>query len=321
MIAETAVPLPGPAEAPRAPVEVHLEVQRVRQTFLVVANPMAGRRLATLAGRVVAALRHRGATVRQAALSFPFTSADLRPEPNEAVIACGGDGTLRAIGAALGSSDVPVGIVPSGTANVMAHELGLPRHPAAIADLLLEGPVARLAGAEANGQPFFLMAGVGFDAAVMHSLDAGLKRRVGQAAVAWPVLRTLSAPAPRLEVEIDGARHAAASVIVARARSYAGRYVLVPGGGLHRSGLHAVLLKSESRRARLRQLAALGLGRLERDADVMILPAERVSVRAATPVPVQLDGDPAGATPLEIRAGGPAMSLIVPPAFLERCES
>jgi diacylglycerol kinase family enzyme len=152
----------------------------------------------------------------------------------------------------------------------------------------------------------------------MRALDAALKQRIGKAAFAWPLLSTLAAPAPRLAVEIDGAAHEAASIVIARARSYAGRYVLVPRAGLHRPGLHVVLLRSQSRRARLRQLVALARGRLEGDRDVTIVPAERVIVRAEMPVPVQLDGDPAGTTPLDVRAGGPCLNLIVPPAFLQR---
>ena len=288
----------------------------MRRRFLLVSNPTAGRRRATLAERVLAELERRGAEIERGPGAFPFANLRDRIGQNDAVIACGGDGTLRAVGAALGAADVPVGLVPAGTANVMAHELGLPRDPAFIADLLLHAPAARLEGAEANGQAFFLMAGVGFDGAVMRGLDTALKRRIGKAAFAWPLLSTLAAPAPRLAVEIDGTAHEAASIIIARARSYAGRYVLVPRAGLHRPGLHVVLLRSQSRRARLRQLVALARGRLERDRDVMIVPAERVVVRVEMPVPVQLDGDPAGTTPLDVRTGGPRLNLIVPPAFL-----
>jgi diacylglycerol kinase family enzyme len=292
----------------------------VRHRFLLVANPTAGPRRARLGSRVVAALQARGASVERAPPYAPGTDAVLRAaaEEHDAVIACGGDGTVRALAAALGPADVPIGIVPAGTGNVLAHELGLPRDAEALADLLLGGPVAHLEGAEANGEAFFLMAGVGFDGAVMLGLDTSLKRRIGKAAFAWPLLGALTAPAPRLEVEVDGVSHRAVSVIATRARAYAGRFVLVSSAGLRRPGLHVGLLRSESRRARLRQLLALARGDFERDADVTILTGRRVIVRAAAPVPVQLDGDPAGATPLDVRAGGPHLNLIVPPAFLQR---
>lgn len=285
-----------------------------------MANPTAGRRRQTLGSRVIADLEARGATVEQAPPGVPDASPALRAavDRHDAVIACGGDGTLRAIAAALGPASIPIGLVPAGTGNVMAHELGLPYEPRALADLLLGGPVARLEGAAANGVPFFLMAGVGFDATVMRALNTSFKRRAGKVAFAAPLLSTLAAPAPRLELDIDGARYRAASAVITRARHYGGGFLLLSRAGLHRPGLHVVLLLSEGRGTRLRQLVALARGRLEHDADVKVLPADRVTVGSETPVPVQLDGDPTGTTPLEVRSGGPSLDLIVPPAFLQR---
>jgi diacylglycerol kinase family enzyme len=65
----------------------------------------------------------------------------------------------------------------------------------------------------------------------------------------------------------------------------------------------------------VRQLTALVAGRLAADRDTCVLPCHRVSVRSAAPVSVQIDGDPFGTTPLDVREGGADLRLIVPPRY------
>ena len=81
---------------------------------------------------------------------------------------------------------MPLGIIPVGTGNVLAHEIGLARTADAIARMLLEGPVAKVACAQANGEPFLLMVGAGFDARVVAALDQRLKSRPRQGGLRRP---------------------------------------------------------------------------------------------------------------------------------------
>jgi diacylglycerol kinase family enzyme len=289
-----------------------------RRRFLLVHNLTAGVKGGSVVPKVVASLEARGAMVDMAA-PREDNGADVRPlsvAGYDAVIAAGGDGTIRAISAQVGG--LPVGIIPAGTGNVLATEIGLSRSADAIADVLTRGPVIEIEGAHANGAPFFLMAGAGFDGAVVHALDVGLKRRIGKAAYALPALRTLFTRPVPLEVTVDGAAHSARWVVVTKASRYGGSFVISREAGVLNPGLRAVLFKSHSRIVLLRQLLALAAGTLEREQSVDILPCRHVTVDGPVLVPVQIDGDDFGFTPLVVEAGGPLLRLIVPPEFAAR---
>ena len=278
-------------------------------------NPAAGVKGGSIVRKVVAALEAQGATVD---IAEPREEGDAGTSPlavagYDAVIAAGGDGTIRALSAAVGG--LPVGIIPAGTGNVLATEIGLSRSAAAIADVLVRGPDIEIEGGYANGAPFFLMAGAGFDGAVVHALDVGLKRRIGKAAYTLPALRTLLTRPVPLEVTVDGAAHAARWVVVTKASRYGGSFVISRESGVLKPGLRAVLFKSHSRLVLLRQLLALAAGKLESEAGVDILPCRHVTVDGPVLVPVQIDGDDFGFTPLVVEAGGPRLRLIVPTEF------
>jgi YegS/Rv2252/BmrU family lipid kinase len=293
----------------------------MRRRFFLIANPGAGVSGAPLVDEVMRALVSRGATVERttaASLKAATLSAREAAESGryEAVVAAGGDGTIRHVAAALIGTDTPLGIIPVGTGNVLAHEIGLPATPAAVSSALLDGPVSTVACAEANGETFLLMVGAGFDARVLSSLDQRLKSRVGKMAYAGPLLGALIRSADTLNVTIDGQHRTASWVVIANARHYGGHFVLAPRTGILERGLEAILFKSRSRAVLLGQLMSLAAGRLEprsvHGGDVEMLRCSRVSVTAHDAIPTQIDGDVLGTTPLEISAGTAELRLIVP---------
>lgn len=288
----------------------------MRRRFLLVFNPIAGVAGSRLIDRVVAALEATGAQIVRAGpgASGPDLS-ELDRSPFDAVIAAGGDGTFRAIAGAIGTR-LPIGILPMGTGNVLACEIGLPRRsPRKLAEVLSTGPVVEIEGARANGEPFFLMAGAGFDGDVIARLDTRLKQRVGKAAYVRPVLGALRVAQAPLAVEIDGEHHEAGWVVAANCRSYGGSFLLAHGASIVEPGLVAVLFKSSSRLVRVRQLLALGAGQLRRDPSVEMIPMRRLRLDCSVPRAVEIDGDFFAPTPLDIAAGGPKARLIVPKGF------
>lgn len=297
----------------------------MRRRFFLVTNPAAGVAGIALVEKVVAALEQSGAIVTRAAQgSLPDARAAARDAAAsrtfDAVVAAGGDGTIRQVACALMGSSTPLGIIPVGTGNVLANEIGLSADPKVLAAILRGGQRVRVACAEANGEPFLLMAGAGFDARVLARLDQRWKSRVGKLAYCGSVLAALARPLDSLRVVIDGRPYSACWAVITNARCYAGRFVLTRRAGIARRGLEAVLFRAESRRALAAQLLSLAAGRLDRrargSADVAIVSCLKANITSGQAVPTQLDGDPFGTTPLAVDAGSGEVALIVPGAAI-----
>ncbi len=292
----------------------------MRSRFLLVFNPTAGPSGRSLLANVRASLESKGASVT------PYTPGETRvPSPGEvrdrgyeAVIAAGGDGTVRELARALTGSGIPLGYIPMGTGNVLAHEIGLPRGAEPIANVLISGPVVNVEGARANGELIFLMAGAGFDGDVIRQLNIGWKRRVGKLAYPAPVLRTLTRPLPKLHVEVDGRPFEANWVVIANAKHYGGAFVLAPDADMRSGELTAILVRAPTRARLLQRLIMLPAGRLTRQRDVISMRCRRAVIRSEHPVATQVDGDPFGVTPLDVEAGGAPFRLIVPEGYARR---
>ncbi len=296
--------------------------------LLLIVNPTAGRRRRGLAEAVAARVRAAGWTVdvvqTQAAGDARrlAETCDARRYPVIAV--AGGDGTINEVinGLAGRSDETPaVGIVPLGTANVLAHELGLGFSAAAVARTVTAGRALSVQPGEAvNGTEtrcFSLMAGAGFDAKVVAGVSAPLKRRLGRAAYVWRSLIEAQRYRPvRYQVEIDGVCHEASSVIVTRSRHYAGPYVVAPGAALGKPLLHACLFERWGRSHAFRYGLALLLGRLPRIAGYRVVAGRTVRVSVLSDAgerreqPVQIDGDNALTLPVSIGLSGGSVRLL-----------
>ncbi len=292
----------------------------MRRRFLLLHNPVAGLRRHRLVRRVVRELEECGAEVVMLRLwglgqNLPQEALAqiVHFDRFDAVIAAGGDGTVRALAKALGSdTDVPIGVIPAGTGNVLARELPLPSTPHAIAQTLLNGPVVKVPCAMAGDEPFFLMAGIGFDGEIISDLNVELKRRIGKLAYVWPVLHALFRRPVSFEVLIDGTSHQASWVVVAKSSRYAGGFVIARQARVTDAHLTAILFEAKTRRGRLMEMIALGLGQQHRLTGVNILACSKLEF-VDPGFAVQIDGDVAGSTPVDVHLGGNSLRLIVPP--------
>jgi diacylglycerol kinase (ATP) len=299
--------------------------------FIVIRNPVAGRRNPTLLRDTLAALRAGGHEVmvhdtarrgdaERLALDAP-SGADMR------IVAAGGDGTINEVvnGLMLRNDDIapPLGILPLGTANVLAGELGLRIKAAAVVEALTSSAptlvhVGRLGTASGIVRHFSLMAGAGFDAKVVAGVDGDLKRRLGKGAYVWRSAVEMTRPVDaRYAVDIDGVRHEAASVIVTRARRYGGPYQIAPDADLRTPRLSVCLFERGGRYNVLRYGAALVRDRLPHTAGFRVLPATSVRI---VPLfnghgqrePVQLDGDDAADLPVTVDVAPRRLRLLMP---------
>jgi diacylglycerol kinase (ATP) len=270
-----------------------------------------------LLANVISRLEDAGATVvvqtaASAAATRKLAEKAGRTGAYDAIVAAGGDGTIRDVAIGLRGSSVPLGIVPVGTGNVMAHEIGLERRSWAIVRCLLYGEAAALSPAAANGQPFFLMAGVGFDGRAVAALDPAVKKRWGKLAYFWPVARALLRPLPHLDAQIDGENISVSWVVITKAHRYGGAFVLSPSSSIFDGKLHAAYSHAQSRFGLARDLMAIARGDVAGAPHLTVIQCNRAVIGADTPEAVEVDGEVFGQTPLEIVSGQQSLMLIVP---------
>jgi len=287
---------------------------------LVIYNPAAGqwrkRRLRT----TLAAMKGLGCHVSLFATGKPGDAeqcaASLSAEQFDVVVAAGGDGTINEVANGLAAAEgtpPPLAIIPLGTANVLAQEIGLRGNPRAIARAIAHGAHITVHLGRANGRYFLMMAGVGFDAHVVANVDLALKRRTGKVAYVFETLvQGLRYGFPPCHVTLDGKRHKARSVVVCNGRHYGGPFVAAPKASLTEPAFEVCLLKRGGWRHVIRYGIALVLGRLAALPDVQIVTAQRLHIDGEPGLPVQGDGDIIAHLPVDISVADRTLKLVVP---------
>jgi diacylglycerol kinase family enzyme len=211
----------------------------------------------------------------------------------EVVFVCGGDGTVMACITALAGSDVAMAVLPAGTGNLLATNLGLTGDAAVGVEVALQGGRRRIDVGVVDDRCFGVMAGMGFDAQMLDATSETAKKHIGWVAYAFGALRHLRDRPMRVRISLDGGRafsRRPRTVIVGNVgRLQGGVRLLVdaePDDGL----LDVAVLSPKT----LRHWVALGWGVLRRKAAVPLMEtftAARVEIRSNRAQPRQLDGD------------------------------
>ncbi|MGH9750987.1 MAG: diacylglycerol/lipid kinase family protein [Candidatus Polarisedimenticolia bacterium] len=232
----------------------------------------------------------------------------------EVVVAAGGDGTINEVVNGLAGTGATLGILPLGTANVLALETGVPLDPEAACRLILTGRPARIHLGMAGARRFLLMAGAGFDAEVVYGTADAWKRKMGKAAYVLAGFWTLIArPGPRITVTADGAGPLQATgVILGKARLYGGRFSVTPGARLDEPLLQACVFLGRGRVRRTRAALRVVRGTHAATRDVAIFKTDRLYVDSPERVHVHADGDLVGTLPMEFRVAPESLRVILP---------
>jgi YegS/Rv2252/BmrU family lipid kinase len=234
-------------------------------------------------------------------------------------VVAGGDGTVNEVINGLRPDTPPVALIPMGTANVLAAEIGLSSEPAEIARTIALGEARQVSLGEVNGKKFALMTGVGFDAFVVAAVSTSLKRMIGKGAYVLASLsQFLKGRLPRFEMHIDGVRYEAASMVIANARFYGGRFVCAPEARMDSDVLHVCLFERPGRFYVAAYALALLLGLLHRMPGYRILPAKRIDIRQPDGAAIQSDGDFIGLTPAQVMVLPRAAWIVFPPSLRSR---
>lgn len=286
-------------------------------------NPAAGRRsLDYVEGRVRRSLARRGiaATVDTAVTRAGGDATAIardKASQYDIVAAVGGDGTVRDVAAGLAGSATPLAIIPNGTANVLASDLGIPVRPAAAAALLRMGAyTVPLDLGEVNGRPFVLNVGAGYAARIILQTPHSWKRRVGFFAYLPAAVRaTFARDRALTTIDVDGMRYEGRvqMIFVANSGGIGGRAVQIAAGVRYDDGLFSVAAFAP--RSPIGTLIAFGqiaARRWSRIPGAHFWEGAAVSVSCDPPLPMQVDGDGMGTTPFTIRMRPAALHVIVP---------
>jgi len=278
--------------------------------------------------RTIDALAAQGHRVTAMPTRGPWTAGAIATECVAAgadlVIAAGGDGTVNEVANGIIGTDVPMAILPGGTANVLSVELGLGTRLVSAARRLSEMVPARIAAGRletTSGSRYFLtMAGIGFDAMIVHHVDPELKQRLGRAAYWVSGFSQLGRPLPQIDVRVNGSEKRCSFALASRVRNYGGDLWIARGASLFSEQFEVVLFEGTSSLPYLGYLFAILVGRLKGMDGVSVMHANLIELNAreGEEIYVQVDGEPGGKLPATVSIVPSAVTLMVPPTFRDR---
>lgn len=302
---------------------------------LLIYNPTSGRRRHRRFVEIeqgVRILKDAGIEAELAPTTGPRTAKAIAQQAVQQnrgmVIACGGDGTINEIVNGLAGSSVPMAVLPAGTANILAKELGIPWDiphaarliPGSMIRRVALGLAVRMDGnhseeAPRGGRYFMCVAGAGPDGAIVNAVHEGLKKSAGILAYWAEGMRQLfQYDFPELRIRSGGQDHKATIVVVGRTAHYGGPFKITTGASLFEDSFELLTNAAHSRFRYLACLPALWFGTLRgmdgietwKATDALCEPNGGGTVYA------QVDGEPIGALPMVFRIVPDAISLLIP---------
>lgn len=302
---------------------------------LLIYNLASGRRRERRFAEIeqaVRVLKETGITAELAPTKGPGTATGIaRNAVNQRrgmVIACGGDGTINEIVNGLAGSRVPMALLPAGTANILAKELGVPWDIPHAARLIPGGGIRRVALGVAlapdgrysaqvppEGRYFLCVGGAGPDGALVHTVNNGLKSRTGQFAYwAEGARQLLRYDFPEIRIRSAGQERRATIIVVGRTVNYGGPFKITTGASLFEDSFELLTNSSRSALRYVECLPALWLGKLRSMKGIEAWKSDEVICEPTDTrlVYAQADGEPIGTLPLCFRIVPDALSLVIP---------
>jgi diacylglycerol kinase (ATP) len=287
-----------------------------KKNILVVRNPKAGQgsRLFENTMRVLQETAERLEVIETQNAGHAEEIARNAADANEwdVLAVAGGDGTLNEAANGLIGSELPLGIIPVGTANVLAREIHLPMQAQGIARTLQCGADISIHPGLLNGRVFLMMAGAGFDGRVVARVSEKLKRYMGPGAYIISALTEIfSGPSPLIQAEINGSIHSASWIVVSNICCYGGPYYMAPSAHIETSGFVVTLFTSQTPWGRIRDMLGVAINRSGVPWGAMMLSAKKVYLSGDDGV-MQMDGDFGGPLPATVEVCPQPLRLMIP---------
>ncbi len=242
------------------------------------------------------------------------------------ILVAGGDGTINEVVNGMVNSDVPLGILPAGTANVLANELGIgnamERAAATLAETVQERVALGMISNDANGSQryFLLMAGAGLDADIVFHLNPRVKQAIGKVAYWVGGFSKIGRRIPEFTVQAEGREYRASFALLSRVRNYGGDLEIAPSISLLDDEFELVLFEGESSLGFLKYMLAVVVHQHKSMRGITILRTRQAVFQAPkdTGIHLQVDGEYAGLAPARVEIVPSALTLLVPTGFRAR---
>ncbi len=278
-------------------------------------NSGSGARRACLL-ELIRELKRRGLRPRMFANRDRLTARLANPAAREkliCVVAAGGDGTIGDV--VNRYPGVPITTLPLGTENLFARYFGIRPSGTQVAELIAAGTTRRIDLGQLNGRRFSLMASCGFDAEIVHRTHARRRGHISKWTYIPPIfgaLRDYVHPPLRVFLDDDPQPKIARLVMAVNLPAYALGIPFAPQASGEDGQLDLCLFERGSTFQMVRYLSHVIVGRHHKLPDVLCLKASRVRIETDAVAPWQMDGDPAGFTPVELTVLPRAVEVFVP---------
>ncbi len=300
------------------------------QNARLIYNPEAGalrRHGQRLLDRAMEQLRRTGIHAELVSTTGPGTGGAIARdlvdrEGVDTILVAGGDGTINEVMNGLVHTNAAFGVLPAGTANVLANEMRIGTWQKALAAIphlqAVRIPVGRVTTGE--GERYFLMmAGAGFDARMVHAVSQGMKRRLGKLAYWVAGFSQIGRNLEQMLVTVNGSTHQVSFCLASRVRNYGGDINIAPSIHITDQDIEAILFEGRLTATYLAHLFSIVSGRLDAADRITVLRTRQLDLRSADgePVHLQVDGEHVGLLPATITVEPDALNLLAPPGYLQ----
>jgi diacylglycerol kinase (ATP) len=235
-------------------------------------------------------------------------------EGADLILVLGGDGTVNEVLQGMVFSGVPLGVLPGGTANCLAMELGLGSRIERAAEVLAKSePVNVSVGRITGARYFLLMCGAGLDAAIVEEVHSGLKAIGGKLAYWVAGLAQFRRNVAGMHLNVNGEPIACGFALISRIRNYGGDMEIASDASLRKSDFEVVAFEGANPLRYAWYMLAVALRQVQKLKGVKTRRA--TSVEILTPAPSQVDGEYYGRETLKVEAIPGALTLLIPPTY------
>ena len=283
----------------------------MKSSIILISNPVAKKTSERRIEEASHFLRSKGYGVKIVSTKHKGDAENLAREAIKdlpsLIIAAGGDGTFNEVINGIAGSKIPMAILPSGTTNVLAKELGIPENVKSALEIAVGrtpktislGKITITHHSSLVTRYFILMAGVGFDGEAVFGINETIKKISGKGAYIYSGIKTLFRFNPdELILNIDGKTFSGYSVIIGNASKYGGHFKVAPDARLTDPVLYTCLFKRKNPLNIVRYVFGVLTGSHLRFKDVECLKAKSIEITGNAHI--QIDGDYFGMTPATV---------------------